>query len=68
MLLVFCTHCIKNLNGPLKNRSDRAKQALNNEHSDVNELEDYRTRKKPLNTKIEPHLDGSLKNNVDGGT
>ena len=59
---------IKDLDGTLKSRSDRAKQALNNEHSDVNELEDYRTRKKLLNTKIEPNLDGSLKNNVDGGT
>lgn len=58
---------IKNLNGTLKSRSDRAKQALNNEHSDVNELEDYRTRKKLLNTKIEPNLDGSLKLMSTGG-
>lgn len=56
---------IKNLDGTLKSRSDRAKQTLNNEHSDVNELEDYGTRKKLLNTKIEPHLDGSIKNNVE---
>ena len=59
---------IKDLDGTLKYRSDRAKQTLNNEHSDVNELEDYGTRKKLLNTKIEPNLDGSLKNNVVGGT
>ena len=51
-----------------KCRSERAKQTLNNKHSNVNELEDYGTLKKLLNTKIEPHLDGSLKNNVDGGT
>ena len=37
---------IKDLDGTLKYRSDRAKQTLNNEHSDVNELEDYGTRKK----------------------
>lgn len=43
---------IKNLNGTLKSRSDRAKQTLNNEHSDVNELEDYGTRKKFLNTNV----------------
>ena len=52
----------------MKSRSDRAKQTLINEHSDVNELEDYGTRKKLLNTKIEPNLDGSVKNNVVGGT
>ena len=51
-----------------KCRSERAKQTLNNKHSNVNELEDYGTRKKLLNTKIEPHLDGSVKNNVVGGT
>ena len=27
-------------------------------------MEDYGTRKKLLNTKIEPNLDGSIKNNV----
>ena len=31
-------------------------------------MKTYGTRKKPLNTKIEPYLDGSLKSNVDGGT
>lgn len=59
---------IKDLDKTLKCRSDRAKQTLNNERSDVNELEDYGTCKKLLNTKIEPILDGSLKNNVVGGT
>lgn len=59
---------IKNLNGTLKSRSDRAKQALNNEHSDVNELEDYRTRKKLLNTKIESCFEDSIKYNVGDGT
>lgn len=59
---------IKDLDGTLKSRSDRAKQTLNNEHSCVNEMKAYGTRKKLLNTKIEPNLDGSLKINVDGGT
>lgn len=59
---------IKDLDGTLKSRSDRAKQTLNNEHSDANEMKVYGTRKKLLNTKIEPNLDGSLKSNVDGGT
>lgn len=58
---------IKDLDGTLKSRSDRAKQTLNNEYSDANEMKAYGTRKKPLNTKIEPNLDGSLKSNVDGG-
>ena len=64
----YFTAEIKNLDGTLKSRSDRAKQALNNEHSDVNELEDYGTRKKLLNTKIEPNLYGSIENNVVRGT
>ena len=59
---------IKDLDGTLKSRSDRAKQTLNNEHSDVKEMKAYGTSKKLLNTKIEPNLDGSIKNNVDGGT
>lgn len=59
---------IKNLDGTLKKRSQKAKQALNNEHSDVNEVKDYGTRKKLLNTIIEPNFKGSIKNNVVGGT
>ena len=59
---------IKNLDGILQSRSDRVKQALNNEHSDVNEMKAYGTRKKLLNTKIEPNFEGSKKSNVDGGT
>lgn len=58
---------IKKLDGILQSRSDRVKQALNNEHSDVNEMKDYGTRKKLLNTKIEPNLNGSIKNIVDRG-
>lgn len=34
-------------------------------YTNVNELEDYGTRKELLNTKIEPNLDNSIKNNVD---
>lgn len=51
-----------------KCRSERAKQTLNNEHSDVNELEDYGTREKQINTKKEPSCVGSKKLNVVGGT
>ena len=58
---------IKDLDGTLKSSSDRAKQPLNNEHSDVNDLKAYGTSKKLLNTKIEPNLDGSIKNNCRRG-
>lgn len=58
----------KTLDGTLQTRSDRAKQALQNIHPDVNDLVDYGTRKKLLNIKIEPNFEGSKKSNVDGGT
>ena len=56
---------MKTLDGTLQTRSDRAKQALQNIRPDVNDLVDYGTRKRLLNTKIEPNLDGSEKSNVD---
>lgn len=56
------------LDGTLETRSERAKQALQNIRPDVNDLVDYGTRKKLLNTKIEPNFTDSKKSNVDGGT
>lgn len=58
----------KTLDGTLQTRSGRAKQALQNIRPDVNDLVDYGTRKRLLNTKIEPNFEGSKKSNVDGGT
>ena len=59
---------MKTLDGTLQTRSDRAKQALQNIRPDVNDFVDYGTRKKLLNTKIEPNFDGYKKSNVDGVT
>lgn len=59
---------IKDLDGTLQTRSERTKQALQNVRPDVNDLVDYGTRKRPLNTKIEPNFENSKKSNVDGGT
>ncbi len=42
----------KTLDGTLQTRSDRAKQALQNIYPDVNDLVDYGTRKKLLNTNV----------------
>ena len=58
----------KTLNGTLETRSERAKQALQNIRPDVNDLVDYGTRKRLLNTKIEPNFVDSKKSNVVGGT
>ncbi len=58
----------KTLDGTLQTRSDRAKQALQNIRPDVNDLVDYGTRKKLLNTKIEPNFECSKKSNVEEGT
>lgn len=59
---------LKTLDGTLQTRSQRAKQALQNIRPKLNDFIDYGTRKKLLNTKIEPNFDGSKKLNVDGGT
>lgn len=59
---------MKTLDGTLQTRSERAKQALQNVRPDVNDLVDYGTRKRLLNTKIEPNFENSKKSNVDGGT
>ncbi len=52
----------------LKTRSEEAKQILKNMRPDVNDFVDYGTRKKLLNTKIEPNSDGSVKDNAEEGT
>ena len=59
---------LERLNGTLQTRSDRAKQALQNIRPKVNQFIDYGTRKKLLNTKIEPNFDDSIEINVEGGT
>ena len=53
------------LDGTLQTRSDRAKQALENIRPDVSDLVDYGTRKKLLNTKIEPNFEGSIEFNAE---
>jgi hypothetical protein len=59
---------LEKLDGTLQTRSERAKQALQNIRPKVNDIIDYGTRKKLLNTEIEPNNEGSKKSNVDGGT
>ena len=59
---------LQTLSGTFKTPTEEAKQALQNIRSDVNDLVDYGTRKKLLNTKIEPNFEGSKKLNVVGGT
>ena len=59
---------LEKLDGTLQTRSQRAKQALQNVQPKLNDIIDYGTRKKLLNTKIEPNFDGSKKVNVDRGT
>ena len=59
---------LKTLDGTLQILSEMAKQALQNIRPRVNDLIDYGTRKKLLNTKIEPNFNGSKKVNVDDVT
>ena len=59
---------LEKLDGTLQTRSERAKQALLNIHPKVNDFIDYGTRKKLLNTKIEPNFNGSIENNVENTT
>ena len=59
---------LKTLSGTLKTPTEGAKQALQNIRSDVDDLVDYGTSKKLLNTKIEPNFKGSKKLNVEEGT
>ena len=59
---------LETLTGTLKTRSGSAKQALENNRLDLSNIAVIGTRKKGLNTKIEPLHKGSKKLNVDGGT
>ena len=56
---------LKTLDGTQQTRSIRAMQTHENTHSNVNDIVDYRTRKKLLNTKIEPNFDDSEKQNTE---
>ncbi len=49
-------------------RSEQAKEAIKNDDANLNNVIMIGTRKKCLNTKIEPNLEGSKKQNVEGGT
>lgn len=59
---------IKKLVGTQQMLIDRHSQACKNARPNVNDIVEYGTRKKLLNTIIEPHFDGSKKITVDGGT
>lgn len=59
---------VEKLNGTLGGRSEKAKQALENNRPSPCDIKDYGTRKKLLNAEIEPNFEGSKKVNVDGGT
>lgn len=59
---------IENLSRTLKTRTNNGTQAVENRHVDLDELTVIRTRKKLLNTEIEPHIEALNEINVDGGT
>ena len=59
---------IEKLNGTLEGRSEKAKQALENNRPSPCDIKDYGTRKKLLNAEIEPNFDISKKQIVDGET
>lgn len=59
---------IETLTGTLETRSEKAKQALKNSALNLTKITVIGTRQSRLNTKIEPHNEGSKKLNVDGGT
>lgn len=59
---------LKTLTGTLETRSEKAKQTLKNTALDLTKITVIGTRQSRLNTKIEPHNEGSKKLNVDGGT
>ena len=59
---------INSLTGTLETRSEKAKQALQNEFPKVDEIKETGTRKMLINTKIEPHFETPEKTNVGGGT
>lgn len=59
---------IENLSRTLKTRTNNGTQAVENRHVDLDELTVTRTRKKLLNTEIEPHIEALNEINVVGGT
>lgn len=59
---------VKSLTGTFETRSEKAKQTCKNYQEDLSKIIDYGTRKKQIQTKIEPHHEGSKKLNVVGGT
>ncbi len=59
---------IENLSRTLKTRTNNGTQTVGNRHVDLDELTVIRTRKKLLNTEIEPHHGDSKKLNVEDGT
>ncbi len=52
---------LETLDGTLQTRSESAKQALQNISPKLNDIIDYGTRKRLLNTEIEPSETGSKK-------
>lgn len=59
---------VKLLTRTFETRSEKAKQACKNYKEDLSKIIDYGTRKKQIQTKIEPYQEGSKKLNVDGET
>ncbi len=59
---------LETLTGTLETRSERAKQALENEQKILTKITPIGTLKKGLNTEIEPHQRDSKKLNVEEGT
>ena len=59
---------IEDLSRTLETRTNNETQAGENRHADLDELTVVRTRKKLLNTEIEPHNEGSKKLIVGEGT
>ena len=59
---------VKSLTGTFETRSEKAKQPCKNCQEDLSKIIAYGTRKKQIQTKIEPHQEDSKKLNVDGGT
>lgn len=59
---------LESLTGTLETRSEKAKQVLENEQKILTRITPIGTRQNRLNTKIEPHQEGSKKLNVVGGT
>lgn len=59
---------IEKLSRTLETRTHNGTQPVENRHVDLDELTVVRTRKKLLNTEIEPQFEALSESNVDGGT